>query len=170
MFSLSYFDEHTPSHVSSEVCTFTYPLVVTCPRCGPLVLHTRTWLVVPGDTVTVNGWLSFHLPSPSLSWCVLVLPYWHLFDMLTICCHDSMVFPRYRFSWPSTKTRTFCTTIQSFLVSFCPTTCLMSDEQILRCQSWYFWTSKVSKLNTCVGPRETVRSVYLFIMNQQIET
>ena len=39
VFSSCCFAAHTPSHVSSEVCTFTYPLAAACQRCGPLVLH-----------------------------------------------------------------------------------------------------------------------------------
>jgi len=34
---------------------------------------------------------------------------------------------------------------------------VVADKQLLRRQSWYFCTSKESKLSTCVGPRETAR-------------
>ncbi len=39
VFSWWWFTVHTPSHVSSDVYTFMYPLETVCQRCGPLVLH-----------------------------------------------------------------------------------------------------------------------------------
>ena len=39
VFSLFCFAAHTPSHVTSEFFTFTYPLTSGCQRCGPHILH-----------------------------------------------------------------------------------------------------------------------------------
>ena len=39
-FSLLCFASHTPSHVTSEVCTFTYALGDVCQRRGPHILHS----------------------------------------------------------------------------------------------------------------------------------
>ena len=144
--------------------------------------------------------------------------------MLSICCHASMVSPRYRFSCPSTsyqqrahhqsdvrpspffstkstppclfhglqhqnqhdQNENVMTNNATILGFFCPTTFVsyarrpcrhnpsvsrnrgtsgmyitslqvVAGKQLLRRQSWYFCTSKSSKLSTCVGPRETSR-------------
>jgi hypothetical protein len=50
-FSLCCFPVHTPSHVSSEVCTFSHPLTVACQSCRPLVLHA---LCNHGENVSEN--------------------------------------------------------------------------------------------------------------------
>ena len=38
---MRWFTVYTPLHVSSEVCTFTYPLTTACQRCGANILDSK---------------------------------------------------------------------------------------------------------------------------------
>ena len=68
VFSLRCFAAHTPSHVSSEVFTFMYPLAATCQRCGPLVLHAlQPW------RKSLRKSLVMHLFERSTVWCSLLV-------------------------------------------------------------------------------------------------
>ena len=68
VFSLRCFAAHTPSHVSSEVCTFMYPLAPACQGCGPLVLHAlQPW------RKSLRKSFVMHLFERSTVWCSLLV-------------------------------------------------------------------------------------------------
>ena len=68
VFSLRCFTVHTPSHVSSEVCTFMYPLAPVCQRFGPLVLHAlQSW------RKSLRKSFVMHLFERSTVWCSLLV-------------------------------------------------------------------------------------------------